>query len=114
MAFLAALVSGMPPYHALFFASLGNVLAIVFNYYLGYFFYEKMHNNLQKSSFGRKALTLSKGYSYLLLPLSWLPLIGDPLTIVAGLLRVKFVWFLVVAGGLRVMRYYFLIFTTLS
>jgi len=34
--------------------------------------------------------------------------IGDPLTLVAGVLRLKFVWFLLVAGSLRVARYYLL------
>ena len=40
--------------------------------------------------------------------LSWLPIIGDPLTLVAGLVRLKLVWFIVIAGALRIARYYFL------
>ena len=105
LAFVAALSSGMDSFNALLFASLGNVLAIVVNYLLGYFFYEKMHIKLQKSSIGRKSLALGHKYGYALLPLSWLPVIGDPLTIVSGVLRLNFMWFFVVAGGLRVGRY---------
>jgi len=98
----------MNPLNAIFFASVGNVLAIVLNYFLGYYFYEKMHKKLEKSTLGKNSLLVGHRYGYLLLPLSWLPLIGDPLTIVAGTLKINFFWFLLVAGGLRVGRYFLL------
>lgn len=107
-AFLVALSNNMPPLNAMLFASSGNILAIMFNYYLGYFLYEKSKTKLLASNIGKKSYALGHKYGYSALVLSWLPIIGDPLTIVAGLVRLKFVWFVVIAGLLRVLRYYFL------
>ena len=108
-AFVVALKSGMPHLNAMVAASSGNVLAIIFNYYLGYFLYEKTKAKLFHSSFGKKAFLWGHKYGYAALLLSWLPLIGDPLTIVAGLVRLNFVWFVVIAGALRVLRYWFIV-----
>jgi len=110
VAFLVALENDMPPYTALFFASFGNILGIVLNYYLGLFLYEKTKTKLTASRVGNKALFLGKKYGYYTLILSWLPIIGDPLTLVAGLFRLRFFWFFLVAGFLRIARYYFLMF----
>ena len=93
---------------ALIFASSGNILAIIVNYYLGYFLYEKMHIKLEKSRVGKKSIHYGHKYGYAALVLSWLPIIGDPLTIVAGLVRLKFVYFLLIAGSLRIIRYIFI------
>lgn len=107
-AFLLALANDMPLLHALFFASLGNVLAVVFNYALGYYFYEKTKNRLFSSGFGKKAYRLGHKYGYFALFFSWLPLIGDPLTLVAGVVRLEFVRFFVIVATLRIARYYVL------
>jgi membrane protein YqaA with SNARE-associated domain len=108
VAFVAAISSGMDKVDALIFASLGNVSAIVLNYMLGYFLYEKTHKKLISSKFGKKSLHLGHKYGYYALFLSWLPLIGDPITLVAGLVRLDFVKFLFIAGILRIVRYGFL------
>ena len=108
IAFVAAIKNDMPLFNALVFASSGNILAIVLNYYLGYFLYEKMHIKLEKSKVGNKSLHYGQKYGYLALLLSWLPIIGDPLTIVAGLVRLKFIYFLLIAGVLRIIRYIFI------
>jgi len=107
-AFLLALSNDMPALNAMLAASSGNILAILLNYALGYFLYEKTKTKLLSSPNGKKSLAFGEKYAYLALALSWLPLVGDPLTLVAGLLRLKFVWFVIIAGGLRVARYYFL------
>ena len=93
---------------ALLFASLGNTLAIILNYFLGYLLYEKNKTKLLASKIGAKAYGYGHRYGYYTLLLSWLPVIGDPLTLVAGLLRLRFVWFVLIAGSLRIARYYFL------
>ncbi|SFV68583.1 probable membrane protein YPO3302 [hydrothermal vent metagenome] len=105
VAFVAALKSGMPFSSAMIAASSGNILAIIVNYYLGYFLYEATKRKLFHSKVGKKAFLLGHRYGYYALLLSWLPIIGDPLTIVAGLVRLKFVWFVIIAGVLRVLRY---------
>jgi membrane protein YqaA with SNARE-associated domain len=107
-AFLVALSNDMPTLNALVFASSGNILAIILNYYLGYFLYEKTQTKLLSSSLGKNAYTLGHKYGYFALLFSWLPLIGDPLTLVAGLVRLEFVWFVVIAASLRIGRYYIL------
>jgi len=106
--FVAALSSGMPELNALLFASSGNILAIVLNYFLGYLLYEKTKTKLLSSKTGVKAYGYGHIYGYYALLLSWLPIIGDPLTLVAGVVRLKFVWFVLIAGSLRIARYYFL------
>jgi len=104
-AFVAALYNDMPLSHALFSASLGNVFAVVVNYFLGYFLYEKTKDKLLSSKTGKHAYTFGHKYGYYALFLSWLPVVGDPLTIVAGLVRLNFWWFVLIAGSLRVGRY---------
>ena len=107
-AFVVALENDMPTLNAMIFASSGNILAIMLNYYLGYFLYEKTKSKLLSSKLGKISYSYGHKYGYLALLLSWLPLIGDPLTIVAGLVRLKFFWFTLIAGSLRIARYYFL------
>ncbi|WP_321779516.1 YqaA family protein [Sulfurimonas sp.] len=108
LAFVSALASDMPPSRAVIVASIGNVLAICLNYWLGYLLYDKTKNKLLTSKIGTKSLEYGHKYGYFALLLSWLPIIGDPLTFVSGLVRLKFVWFVIIAGTLRVLRYYFL------
>lgn len=108
VAFLAALTNDMPLINAMFFASSGNILAIVVNYWFGYWLYEKTENKLKSSKSGKWSLEYGHKYGYFILAFSWLPVIGDPLTLAAGVLRLNFIWFIIVAGSLRVLRYYFL------
>ena len=108
VAFVAALSSGMQESKALFFASGGNITAIIVNYFLGYWLYEKTKTKLLATKAGAKAYGYGHRYGYYALLLSWLPIIGDPLTLVAGIVRLRFVWFVLIAGALRVARYYFL------
>jgi membrane protein YqaA with SNARE-associated domain len=95
-------------WHAMISASAGNILAIGVNYWLGFWLYKKTKTKLESSKIGSKSLDYGYKYRYMILPFSWLPVIGDPLTLVAGMLRLNFIWFLVIAGGLRILRYYFL------
>jgi len=98
----------MPILNAMVFASSGNILAIIVNYWLGYWLYEKTKTKLELSKTGTKSLEYGHKHGYFILLFTWLPVIGDPLTLVAGVLRLKFIWFLIVAGTLRIARYYFL------
>lgn len=98
----------MPVFNAIFFASFGNILAIILNYWLGFWLYEKTSSKLLSSKIGRDAYNYGHKWGYSALVFTWLPIIGDPLTLVAGLVRLKFVWFVIIAGSLRIARYYFL------
>ena len=98
----------MPFLNAIVLASSGNILAIIVNYWFGYWLYDKTKDKLNTSRPGRWSLDYGHKYGYFILAFSWLPVIGDPLTLVAGVLRLNFIWFVVIAGSLRVARYYFL------
>jgi len=100
-ALYAALEMGLSKQSGVLIASLGNVSAIIVNYYLGYFLYEKMKLKLQNS----KAYRLTKRYGVWSLFFSFLPIIGDPITIIAGIFRINFLLFIFIAGMLRVVRY---------
>ena len=95
---------------ALAVASTGNILAIIVNYWFGYWLYDKTKTKLNASKVGKKSLHIGHKYGYFALAFSWLPLIGDPLTLVAGVVRLNFILFVIIAGTLRVLRYYFLAF----
>lgn len=106
--FLLAISNGMSFANAMVYASFGNLLAIIANYWFGYWLYDKTKTKLNSSKVGQKSLACGNRYGYLVLIFSWLPVIGDPLTLVAGVLRLNFIWFVLIAGSLRVLRYYFL------
>ncbi|MDD2358035.1 MAG: VTT domain-containing protein [Thiovulaceae bacterium] len=105
VALFAAVEAGLDKHTALFAASVGNILAIIFNYYLGYFLYEKTKAKLLKNKTTKAVLHVGHNYGYWVLLLSWLPIIGDPLTLVAGMVRLNFFYFLVIAATFRVARY---------
>ncbi|MFT5660776.1 MAG: membrane protein YqaA with SNARE-associated domain [Sulfurimonas sp.] len=102
--------NGMPQLSALFFASLGNILAIILNYFLGFWLYDKTKEKLHSSKIGRKSLYFGYKYGFISLFLTWIPIFGDPLTLVTGILRLRFISFLLIAGTLRILRYYALTF----
>ena len=67
-------------------ATLGNTLGGLFNYWLGLW----LPNRTQQQKHGHKALAWLTKYGYWSLLFSWLPIIGDPLCLAAGWLRMKF------------------------
>ena len=88
-------------------ASLGNVLGSAVNWILGFYsrnlstkrWFPFKDEQIEKSSkwfnrFGRWSLLFT-----------WVPIIGDPLTLAAGLLRVKFIEFLILVTIGKVSRY---------
>ena len=88
-------------------ASLGNVLGSAVNWILGFYsrnlstkkWFPFKDEQIEKSSrwfnqFGRWSLLFA-----------WVPIIGDPLTLAAGLLRVKFIEFLILVSIGKVSRY---------
>jgi len=105
-ALVAALSAGMEHATALFAASAGNILAVMLNYALGFWLYDRTHAKLERSGTGRRAMAFGRKYGYGALLLSWLPVIGDPLTLVAGVLRLHPGWSVLIAGGLRFGRYW--------
>ena len=77
-------------------ATAGNTLGGLTNYFLGLC----LPNRTQSEKHGHKALTWLRNHGYSALFFSWLPVIGDPLCLAAGWLRMNFLLcFLVIATG---------------
>ena len=88
-------------------ASLGNILGSIANYLLGRSlaaFEDRPWFPVKRESISR-AETWYHSYGRWSLLLSWLPIIGDPLTIVAGVLRESFPVFLLLVSIAKVSRY---------
>ena len=110
IAFSTAIALGWPVTAVLITASLGNVLGASTNYLLGYYFGTKMHGKLMNEHFGRKVLVWSEKYGNRLIWLNALPLIGDPVTILAGIAKQSWQRFVPIVFGSRIARYIILIY----
>ncbi len=105
----AAVLGGIDPVSVLIWASVGNCLACLLNYGIGFLFHDWSRKKLRRSRFGRKSLIWVKKYGFWSLLLSWAPLIGDPITIVAGLFKLRLLPFILVVFSLRIARYMLII-----
>jgi len=88
-------------------ASAGNILGSVVNYLLGRglaAFEERPWFPVRRAKIAR-AEAWYHAYGRWSLLLSWVPVIGDPLTIVAGVLREPFPVFLALVSAAKVSRY---------
>ena len=91
----------------LIIASLGNIFGSVVNWILGFY----SRNLSKKKWFPFKNAQIEKSSKWFkrfgrwTLLFAWVPIIGDPLTLVAGLLRVKFIEFLILVIIGKVSRY---------
>ena len=96
-------------------ASFGNILGSVFNWFLG--FYLLKHINKKWFPFNEKQIvSASKWFNKFgvwSLLFAWLPIIGDPLTFIAGILRIRFLLFLVLVAIGKIARYYFIYYLVL-
>jgi membrane protein YqaA with SNARE-associated domain len=88
-------------------ATLGNTLGSVINWWLGRYL-EHFHD---KRWFPVQAATLERAqehfrrYGWWSLLLSWVPVIGDPLTVVAGLMRMPLLPFVLIVAVAKGGRY---------
>ena len=104
----AMLVAEHYPWWALILvASVGNILGSVVNWFLGRFLarFEGRRWFPVKRHQMAKAEGWYHRYGRWTLLLSWLPIIGDPLTIVAGVLREPFPVFLALVAIAKTTRY---------
>ena len=90
-------------------ASLGNILGSCVNWYLGL----KIEHYKNKKWFPvsedkmLKAQKTYQKYGYWSLLVSWVPIIGDPITLIAGLLKENLVRFLLMVSIAKIGRYLF-------
>lgn len=97
------------------FATLGNTLGSMVNYWLGLkgeaYLEKKGHLSAQKMEKARGFFSKFGGWTLLL---SWVPIIGDPLTFVAGVLHYTFKWFVFIVAVAKGTRYAIIIFLASS
>ena len=99
-------------YFILIFASIGNILGSVTNWYLG----KKITIFQNRKWFPVSSKQLERSQKYFQkyglwsLLLSWVPIIGDPLTLLAGVLKVRFSVFLLLVGISKISRYVFVLY----
>ncbi len=96
-------------------ASLGNVLGSVVNWYLGRSI--RQFNGKRWFSANTRLLQATSWYSRYgrwSLLLSWLPIIGDPLTVVAGIMREPLLRFMLIVGIAKTSRYIVVALLTLK
>ena len=94
----------------IFFASFGNILGSIFNWFLGIYllkFQNKKWFPFSKTQIDRSSKWFKKYGKWSLL-FAWLPIIGDPITFVAGTMRIKFLIFLLLVSFGKIMRYFFI------
>ena len=95
-------------------ATAGNVVGAIINWWLGklllrcqsYFWFPVSENRLNR------ARTWYLRYGRWSLLGSWLPIVGDPITVVAGTLGERFVPFLILVTISKGLRYGFVVFMT--
>jgi membrane protein YqaA with SNARE-associated domain len=93
-------------------ASFGNILGSVLNWALGSY----SRNLTTKKWFPFKERQIERSSKWFRkfgkwsLLFSWVPVVGDPLTLVAGLLRVRFLEFIILVAIGKVSRYLFVFY----
>ena len=96
----------------LFFASFGNIFGSIVNWYLGkkiLIFQSKKWFPVNSNQLNKSQKIFNKYGSWSIL-FAWIPIIGDPITVLSGVLKVNFLKFVVLVTISKVSRYIFLIY----
>ena len=103
----ALAMQGEPGWLIIAVASLGNTLGAAVNWYLGRFL---LHFQSHKWFYFSQD-QLERGqrwfarYGVWSLLFAWMPIGGDALTFIAGVMKVRFVFFLILVGAGKTLRY---------
>ena len=93
-------------------ASIGNISGSLFNWYLGkkiLIFKDKKWFPVSDDRL-KKSEKFFQKYGVWSLLFAWVPIIGDPLTMIAGVLRIKLIVFLIFVSISKISRYVFIIY----
>ena len=93
-------------------ASLGNILGSVFNWFLGFYLLQSINKKwlpLNQTQINKASIQFQKFGLWSLL-FAWLPIVGDPLTFVAGILKIRFYIFLALVSVGKIARYFFIFY----
>ena len=103
-------------FYLVFFASLGNISGSVLNWYLGLYFLKFKNKKwfpFKENQINKVSKSFLKYGKWSLL-LSWVPFIGDALTLVAGMFRVPLHQFIIIVSVAKIGRYIFVSLIALS
>lgn len=103
----ALLLGGLSPSALVIIATTGNVLGSLTNYAMGYWASKVMVKKwlrMSEDDFVRAEQRFVK-YGMVSLCFAWLPVVGDPLTVMAGVLRIRLRWFLLLVTAGKLLRY---------
>lgn len=101
------LLNGLSPIALVSVATLGNVLGSLTNYGLGYWAslaYIKKWLKMSEEEFVRAERRFKK-YGLFSLCFAWVPIVGDPITVIAGILRIRLLWFVLLVTAGKLVRY---------
>jgi len=93
-------------------ASLGNILGSIFNWLLGFYLLKYINKKwfpFKQNQIVGASKRFNKYGTWSLL-FAWIPVIGDPLTLIAGVLKVNFLLFLILVSLGKISRYMFVYF----
>lgn len=103
---LTAAGAGMPWFWICMAAGLGNSVAVILNYWLGY---KGLRLNQKWETAMEKQAEKIRKHGWLLLFLSWVPFVGDPITVAAGAIKIPFIRCMVIVLPLRWIRYFLIL-----
>lgn len=109
------LINGLSPAKLLMIATVGNVLGSLTNYFLGLLASKTVIQKwlrMTDSQFENAETRFNK-YGLSALLFAWVPVIGDPITVIAGVLRVKLLWFIILVTVGKFLRYAFVVYFVL-
>lgn len=101
------LLNGLSPVTLVIIATIGNVSGSLTNYALGYWASLEVIRRwlkISETEFLRAEQRFVK-YGLISLCFAWLPVIGDPLTVIAGVLRIRLLWFVLLVTAGKLVRY---------
>jgi len=113
---LALIAGGLPSVVLIAIATVGNVLGSLLNYGLGYWASLELIKKwlrMSEQEFVKAEQRFAK-YGLVSLCFAWVPIIGDPLTVIAGILRINLTWFLTLVTTGKLLRYIAIVYIALQ
>ncbi len=109
------LIKSFNPIILISIATIGNTLGSFVNYIIGAWgsvFIIKKTLRISEKDFS-KAMQRFKKYGVYSLFFAWVPIVGDPLTIVAGVLKINILLFIALVVSGKLIRYIIIAYATL-
>ena len=102
------LLNDLSPELLVIIATIGNVLGALTNYGLGFWASKAVVQKwlrMSETEFEKAEGRFNK-YGLAALLFAWVPVIGDPLTVIAGIFRVNLLWFVILVTAGKFLRYF--------